>query len=59
MLHELTDFLSHEETKYYADFLVALLGKVNYATSPLNSKDRYFTKFYKFPLIKYTLINIF
>lgn len=51
MLHELTDFLSHEETKYYADFLVALLGKVNHEL--INHKDHYYTKFYKFPLIKY------
>ena len=50
MLHELTDFLSNEETKYYADYLVALLAKVDH--SQIDTRDPYFTKFYKFPFIR-------
>ena len=50
MLHEMTDFLNSEEVKYYCDFLVNLLDKVDH--SLINQKDSFFTKFYKFPLMR-------
>lgn len=50
MLHEMTDFLNNEETKFYADFLISLLGKVD--QSHIDVNDPFFTKFYKFPLIR-------
>lgn len=47
----MTDFLSSDEIKYYADFLINLMGKVK--ITQINSKESYFTKFYKFPLIRF------
>lgn len=51
----MTDFLSKEETKYYIDFLFSLLLKIH-DHSQMNPNEEFFTKFYKFPQIKYIFV---
>ncbi len=46
----MTNFLNSEEIKYYVEFLFSLLGNVDQLL--IDSREMFFSKFYKFPLIK-------